>query len=144
MRFIRKNGRVIPIRDDNDTGGVASRVPQTAAGGYSKQTVLGVVSGGFRHLGMREINEGAVKANMFQVRRGVGLTSISRVLTLASLGYAVKKAHDVYKERGNSWRGFAGEFGKHIVSREFGSLAGTGAATAGTLTRAVRKLRIRK
>jgi hypothetical protein len=112
VRFVRINGRVVPIKQSNTKSYIAQGVAGAVIGG------LHTVAVASHKAGMKLGNGRALKFG-----RKVGLAAMG--LNLAAEVYSVKKATDIKGTAGDKFK----EYLKHLGSRVLGATIG-GAATA--------------
>jgi len=113
VRFIRKKGRVIPIR--------------TTAQQYKRQAVSGAVSGGLLNVGLNIVSSKAAKTNPKFGAIGAGLIGVGQGLSLASamIGAADSLVHA--RESGSALSGLT-----RFVGLSAANLGGSFAGVAGS------------
>jgi hypothetical protein len=122
MRFIRKNGRIIPVRDKGEKS--SNSGGRNIPGDYKKTAAIGAI-GGFASSAALTISKSGVSKPPFAAA-GLGLGVAGALAGIAGQGYSAYKGLREY-DRTKSVTSGAKEFLKHSFTLGAGSVAGFGA-----------------
>ncbi len=116
MKFIRKNGRIIPIGEK-----------KSSAGGYGKTAAYGALVGAL-NMGVGIVAKRPMQPKFIPL--GVGVAATGAALGLAGQAYSIHRGVKEYKKTGSKIEGVK-EFLGHSVSLGLGTFAGAGALIGG-------------